>query len=74
MQVVVEIVARVSSTCQITATRDRYSVPCHLAGHRVSMRVYLERIVVTAGQQTGPSIGAQWIAIRPSTTGCTTFR
>jgi transposase len=47
----VEIVARVSSTCLVTVKRNRYSVPCHLAGHRVSVRLYPERIVVTAEQQ-----------------------
>ena len=47
----VEIVARVSSTCLVTVKRNRYSVPCHLAGHRVSVRLYPERIVVYAEQQ-----------------------
>ena len=47
----VEIVARVSSTCLVTIKRNRYSVPCHLAGHRVSVRLYPERVVVTAKQQ-----------------------
>jgi transposase len=45
-----EIVARVSSTCLITAKRNRYSVPCELAGHRVSVRLYPQRIVVCADQ------------------------
>jgi transposase len=47
----VESAARVSSTCLITVARNRYSVPCHLAGHRVSVRLYPERIVVYADQQ-----------------------
>ncbi len=44
----VEIVARVSSTCLVTVKRNRYSVPCQLAGHRVSIRLYPERVVVIA--------------------------
>jgi hypothetical protein len=47
----VEIVARVSSTCLVTVKRNRYSVPCHLAGHRVSVRLYPERVVIYAEQQ-----------------------
>ena len=47
----VEIVVRVSSTCLVTVKRNRYSVPCHLAGHRVSVRLYPERIVIYAEQQ-----------------------
>lgn len=42
---------RVSSTSLITVARNRYSVPCHLAGHRVSVRLYPERIVIAADQQ-----------------------
>jgi len=48
----VEISARVSSTCLITVKRNRYSVPCELAGQRVSVRLYPERIVVCADQQS----------------------
>ena len=40
----VEFVARVSSTCLITADRNQYSVPCQHANHRVSVRQYAERI------------------------------
>ena len=47
----VEIVVRVSSTCLVTVKRNRYSVPCHLAGHRISVRLYPERIVIYAEQQ-----------------------
>jgi transposase len=46
----VEAPARVSSTCLVTVARNRYSVPCALAGHRVSVRLYPERIVVVADQ------------------------
>ena len=47
----VEIVARVSSTCLVTIKHNRYSVPCELAGHRVSVRLYPERIMVCSEQQ-----------------------
>jgi hypothetical protein len=40
----VEFVARVSSTCLITADRNRYSVPCQYANHKVSVRQYAGRI------------------------------
>ncbi len=46
----VESPARVSSTCLVTVARNRYSVPCGLAGHRVSVRLYPERVVVVADQ------------------------
>ncbi len=45
----VEIVARVSSTCLVTVKRNRYSVPCELAGHRVGVRLYPERIAICHG-------------------------
>jgi transposase len=45
----VEKPARVSSTCLVAVARNRYSVPCELAGHMVSTRVYPERVVVVAG-------------------------
>ena len=44
----IEAPARVSSTCLVTAARNRYSVPCAYAGHRVSVRLYPERVVVVA--------------------------
>jgi hypothetical protein len=46
-----EIVARVSSTCLVTVKRNRYSVPCEWAGHRVGVRLYPERIVICNGTQ-----------------------
>jgi transposase len=46
----VEAPARVSSTCLVTVARNRYSVPCALAGHRVSVRLYPERVVIVADQ------------------------
>jgi transposase len=45
----VEKPARVSSTCLVSVARNRYSVPCELAGHLVSTRLYPERVVVVAG-------------------------
>jgi hypothetical protein len=42
----VEQPGRVSSTCLISAARNRYSVPCELAGKLNSKRLYSERIVV----------------------------
>lgn len=46
----VELPARVSSTSLVSVARNRYSVPCALAGHRVSVRLYPERIVIVADQ------------------------
>ena len=40
--------SRVSSTCLVTVARNRYSVPCELAGHMVSTRLYPTRVVVVA--------------------------
>lgn len=44
----VEAEARVSSTCLVTVARNRYSVPCALAGHRVVVHLYPERVAVVA--------------------------
>lgn len=44
----VESGARVSSTCLVSAARNRYSVPCAYAGARVSVRLYPERVVIVA--------------------------
>ena len=44
----VENPARVSSTCLVTVLRNRYSVPCELAGQMVSTRLYPTRVVVVA--------------------------
>lgn len=44
----VEVLARVSSTCLVTAQRNRYSVPCHFANQKVSLRLYPERIEIHA--------------------------
>jgi hypothetical protein len=45
----VEQLGRVSSTCLVSAQRNRYSVPCELAGQWVSTRLYPNRISVVAG-------------------------
>lgn len=44
----VEKPARVSSTCLVAVARNRYSVPCELAGHTVSTRLYPGSVVVVA--------------------------
>ena len=44
----VEKPARVSSTCLVTVARNRYSVPCELAGQMVSARLYPGEVVVVA--------------------------
>ena len=48
----VEKIARVSSTCLVSVGRNRYSVPCELAGHMVSTRLYPDRVTVVAGEAT----------------------
>jgi transposase len=45
----VEKPARVSSTCLVSVARNRYSVPCELAGQMVSTRLYPSAVVVVAG-------------------------
>jgi hypothetical protein len=42
----VERSAKVSSTCLVAVARNRYSVPCELAGQRVSTRLYPERVEI----------------------------
>ena len=44
----VEKPARVSSTCLVAVARNRYSVPCELAGQMVSTRLYPARVQVVA--------------------------
>ena len=44
----VEKSARVSSTCLVAVARNRYSVPCELANHRVSTRLYPNRVDIAA--------------------------
>jgi len=45
----IEKLARVSSTCLVSVARNRYSVPCELAGQMVSTRLYPNRVKVVAG-------------------------
>ena len=40
----IENLAKVSSTCLVAVARNRYSVPCELAGQRVSTRLYPSRV------------------------------
>jgi len=44
----VERLARVASTCLISVHRNRYSVPCELAGQMVSARLYPHEVLVIA--------------------------
>jgi hypothetical protein len=44
----VESPARVSSTCLVAVARNRYSVPCELAGHAVSTHLYPGKVVIVA--------------------------
>ena len=44
----VEKSARASSTCLVSVQRNRYSVPCELAGQRVSTRLYPNRVCVVS--------------------------
>jgi transposase len=44
----VEKPALVSSTCLVSVARNRYSVPCELAGQVVSARLYPGKVVVVA--------------------------
>jgi transposase len=46
----VELPVRVSSTSLVSVAHNRYSVPCAFAGHRVSVRLYPDRLVVVADQ------------------------
>ena len=44
----VERSAKVSSTCLVAVARNRYSVPCELAGQRVSTRLYPNRVEIAS--------------------------
>jgi transposase len=46
----VERSAKVSSTCLVAVARNRYSVPCELAGQRVSTRLYPSRVEVASDE------------------------
>lgn len=40
----VEVLARVSSTCLVSVQRNHYSVPYHLAKHKIATHLYPDRI------------------------------
>jgi len=46
----VERSAKVSSTCLVAEARNRYSVPCELAGQRVSTRLYPARVEIATNE------------------------
>ena len=46
----VERSAKVSSTCLVVVAKNRYSVPCELAGQRVSTRLYPSRVEVASDE------------------------
>ena len=46
----VERSAKVSSTCLVAVARNRYSVPCELALHRVSTRLYPNRVEIATDE------------------------
>ena len=46
----VERSAKVSSTCLVAVARNRYSVPCELAGQRVSTRLYTSRVEIATDE------------------------
>ncbi len=46
----VEKSVRVSSTCLVQYDTNHYSVPCEYAKHRISLRVYANKLLMVAGQ------------------------
>jgi hypothetical protein len=46
----VERAAKVSSTCLVAVARNRYSVPCELAGQQVSTRLYPNRVEIASDE------------------------
>ena len=46
----VERSAKVSSTCLVAVAKNRYSVPCELAGQRVSTRLYPSRVEIATDE------------------------
>jgi hypothetical protein len=66
--------ARVTSTCLVTVARNRYSVPCELAGQMVSTRLYPGSVVVVADDHGGQPRAAEQPPARRGTTGSTTSR
>jgi len=56
----IEKPARVSSTCLVSVARNRYSVPCELAGQMVSTRLYPGGVAVVADDRIAGSSLAPW--------------
>jgi transposase len=46
----VERSAKVSSTCLVAVAKNRYSVPCELAGRQVSTRLYPSRVEIASDE------------------------
>ena len=46
----IERSAKVSSTCLVAVARNRYSVPCELAGQRVCTRLYPNRVEIATDE------------------------
>ena len=46
----IERSAKVSSTCLVAVAKNRYSVPCELAGQRVSTRLYPSRVEIASDE------------------------
>ena len=46
----IERSAKVSSTCLVAVARNRYSVPCELAGKQVSTRLYPSRVEIASDE------------------------
>jgi Mu transposase-like protein len=46
----VELLARVSSTCLVTVDRNQYSVSCHLANSKATVRLYADRLAICTEQ------------------------
>ena len=63
----VENPARVTSTCLVTVARNRYSVPCELAGQMVSTRLYPGKRRRRGGRRgRRPATSGSATAARPS--------
>ena len=56
----IEKPARVLSTCLVSVARNRYSVPCELAGQMVSTRLYPGGVAVVADDRIAGSSLAPW--------------
>jgi hypothetical protein len=46
----IERSTKVSSTCLVAVARNRYSVPCELAGQRVRIRLYPNRVEIASNE------------------------